>query len=411
MVRRPLAACAITLLVAASFGACSSSSSPSTDTSADAQSVDVASDVPVADAGDAADSSDAAPTMKAPLRGLIDMQNISWHNSEGGEPTFTIANVNQFPGVFGGIVVNATWDAIQPSQTGALDFSTIDAALDQVRTYNTSHPTASLGVKLRVYAGANAPAWAKSIDGGPVTIFRNPAGCDGDAGTCALTLGKFWTPDYISAWRNFQAQLAARYDADPLIRHVAVTSCAQQTDEPFVPTVDAVSKSNLTTAGYSDAAQQACLSLAVDDYAAWKLTLVDYTFNVFTPLSGPSDSTFPISVMQQCRTSLGARCVLDNHVLESPLYAPDQPIFTAIASMAGPTNFQTGSPEQMSCQWTATIAQGVALGAVGIEVWPDAKFHGIDSLSSTDVSELASEFTTPIAVSDGGDGGGCPNFH
>jgi hypothetical protein len=30
------------------------------------------------------------------------MQNIAWHNADGGQPTFVIANVEQFPGLFGG---------------------------------------------------------------------------------------------------------------------------------------------------------------------------------------------------------------------------------------------------------------------------------------------------------------------
>jgi hypothetical protein len=43
---------------------------------------------------------------KKPLAGLVDMQNIAWHNTEGLEPTLTMDNVNQFPGVFGGVVIS-----------------------------------------------------------------------------------------------------------------------------------------------------------------------------------------------------------------------------------------------------------------------------------------------------------------
>lgn len=122
---------------------------------------------------------------KEPLHGLIDMQNIAWHNADGGQPTFVMANVQQFPGLFGGVVINATWSAIQPSATGPLDFSTIEDALTLVREYNAAHPTAPLGVKLRVYAGNSAPDWAKQISGGPVTLFRNPAGCH--SASCPIT--------------------------------------------------------------------------------------------------------------------------------------------------------------------------------------------------------------------------------
>jgi hypothetical protein len=335
---------------------------------------------------------DAGP--KEPIAGLIDMQDISWHNDAGGEPGFTIANVDQFPGIFGGIVINATWDSIEPAQDGGLSFTSIDGALAQIRTYNAANPAAPLGVKLRVYAGANAPEWAKELNGGPVAIQRNPNGCK--TPPCPLTLGLFWKGEYIDAWRAFQSQLAARYDSEPLIKEIAITSCAQQTDEPFVPTLDATSKSNLQDAGYTDALQQDCLAGAVDDYANWKLTLIDYTFNPFTPLKGPSDGGFPETVMSACRASLGSRCVLDNHVLEAPLDTSTQPIYDEMAALGPPINFQTGSPQQMTCLWTQTIAIGVQLGAASIEVWPEAKFQGFDSFDGGNVAQLASEFVTPI---------------
>jgi hypothetical protein len=129
------------------------------------------------DAGSTLGDGGAVTSVKPPLGGLIDMQSIVWHDTEGGEPVFTIANVTMFPAVFGGIVINATWDAIEPTADGPLDFGTIDSALAQIRTYNAANAAAPLGVKLRVYQGSNAPMWAKQINGGPVNIVRNPQGC------------------------------------------------------------------------------------------------------------------------------------------------------------------------------------------------------------------------------------------
>jgi hypothetical protein len=332
---------------------------------------------------------------KLPLAGLLDMQDIAWHNTAGGEPTFTIANVDRFPGVFGGIVINATWDALQPNEDGPLDESTVETALAQVRDYNASNPSAPLGVKLRVYAGANAPAWAKEIDGGPVSIQRNPKGCS--SGNCPLTIGKYWTAEYVAAWRRFQSALAGRYDPDPLVRHVAITSCAEQTDEPFVPTIDPSSQANLAAAGVTDALRMDCLSNAIDDYAAWKSTLIDFTFNTFTPTTGPADASFSVSVMQRCQ-ALGEHCVLDNHALSVPLRGADQPIYDAMGAASGPKNFQTEAPAGMGCDWTQTIAQGVALGAVGIEVWPNTKYQGFDGFTMEQMKHLAGEFTSPVPV-------------
>jgi hypothetical protein len=36
---------------------------------------------------------------------------------------------------------------------------------------------------------------------------------------------------YIKEWRSLQMMLAQKYDSNPLIQEVAVTSCASSTDE------------------------------------------------------------------------------------------------------------------------------------------------------------------------------------
>jgi hypothetical protein len=350
---------------------------------------------------------------KLPLSGLIDMQDISWHNTDAGRPMFVIGNVQQFPGLFGGIVINATWAQMQASAGGGVDFSQVDNALAMVRTYNVANAQAPLGVKLRIYNGNSAPQWAKQLPGGPVTIYRNKAGCRELVDTCPLTIGPFWTAPYIAAWRAFQAAVAAKYDGEPLIRAVAVTSCASQTDEPFVPTAGPVSIANLRSANYSDMAEQACLSGALADYATWKLTGIDYTFNTYTNFSGGgTNPAFAVGVMQACIDpvkGVGTRCILDNHALEMPLYSPDAMIYAEMSSAAGAVvNFQTQAPAGMGCLWRDTIAQGVAVGARAIEVWPNN--DGFTTLNATQIGELAREFSSPIPVS-GATPGPCPGFY
>ena len=66
--------------------------------------------------------------------------------------------------------------------------------------------------------------------------------------------------------------------------------------------------------------------------------------------------------------------------------------------MKAPVSFQTDSPQKMGCLWTQTIAQGVALGAGSIEIWPKATLGGFDGFMMTEMQQLASELVTPIAV-------------
>ncbi len=336
---------------------------------------------------------------KIPIRGLIDMQDISWHNTDNATPTpFTTSYISGYPGLFGGIVINETWADLQPTQGGTIVTTAVDNDLMQVQAYNNlSNVTQSspVSVKLRIYAGSNAPLWAKNMAGGPITIYRNPAGCNGATDTCPLTVGPYWTTPYINAWRAFQAQVAAKYDANPAIVAVAVTSCAEQTDEPFVASTGPISKANLQTAGLTDPLQESCLSGAMTDYSAWANTDIDFTFNSYNKLTGGLDTTFTQSVMTMCRQMAPNRCVLDNHALQTPITSDPQ-VYADIQSMGGLINFQTQSPEGMGCIWPETITQGLILGARAIEVWPEAKYQGFTTLTVPDVQQLSNLFYAPV---------------
>jgi hypothetical protein len=156
----------------------------------------------------------------------------------------------------------------------------------------------------------------------------------------------------------------------------------------------------MAAAGYSDDAEKACLTGALDDYAPWKNTLLDFTFNTFTNSgtgdAGPgTDSAFTTGLMSQCRSQYPARYVLDNHALSAPLRTADNGVYDAMPMLKGPVNFQTQAPKGFNSLWVETIAQGVALGAVGIEVWPGASYDGFDALTSANIQELTNMFTTP----------------
>ena len=106
--------------------------------------------------------------------GLVDMGDIAFYNQPqtnaagqpipGNQPTFTPTDLSNFPGSFSEMVLNVTWNQLQPTQSGPIDFSAIDNALSQLG--------ANVGVKLRVWGGFTAPEWVKNIDGPPMTITR-----------------------------------------------------------------------------------------------------------------------------------------------------------------------------------------------------------------------------------------------
>jgi len=328
---------------------------------------------------------------KAVIAGFIDMQTITWHNQDDGAPTFTLHNVKRYSGVFGGIVLNATWAEMQPQANGPLVTKRINNALAQVQRYNDENPAHPLGVKLRIFSGNQAPPWAKAIDGGPITIQRNPQGCP--SGFCPITIGKVWDAQYIAAWRAFQRKVAARYDANPLIRSVAITSCTMETDEPFVMPIQ-----QPVPTGYTDAAGKACLRGAVNDYAAWRTTPIDYTINAFLPIQtgGAPDVAFSVAIMDECRSKLGARCELGNHAFGADLTGKNVNIVQAISDKGAPIHYQTVGPNSPAfVSWSATVNAARQYNATALELWPDAKFGGFMTLSKWQMQRLSAQFNGP----------------
>ena len=324
-------------------------------------------------------------TVKRPINGLINMGNISFYNDPKLSPINDPAIIAPYAISFSGMVINVTWAQLQPDAQGSLlPNNVIDQALESIQLYNQSHPLTPITAKLRVWGGFTAPDWAKMIQGGPVTI-------DSEIGSKG-TIGLFWTTEYINYWRELQSLLAARYDSNPLISEVAITSCASNTDEPFVSWLDEPTVNNLLGHGYTDQQQEACLSGAIDDYIGWTHTMVDFTFNLFHEINNDDikqDPDFTIQIMQQCQAS--SRCVLSNHALDSPLLSADSFVYTEIHSLYSKTpnttfvDFQTTAPILLN--WCGAIVNGTIYHGKSIELWPD--FGGFTTFSANTVANLA----------------------
>ena len=309
----------------------------------------------------------SAQDVKPPIRGLVSMGAYKFVFM-GGEPDNTLVPLNRKPGIFGGLVVVATWNQLQPTvDSGIGNHNAIAQALARVRAYNQRNPQKPLGVKLRVWGGFEAPEWAKRIGGPPIRAKHN--------GT-PRTVGRFWSPAYRRAWAHFQQLLAQRFDSEPLIQEVAVTSCMSFTAEPFfVPTENSVLRP-LTKAGFTATAFKRCLSNAVADYAPWQTSRIVYPFNPLRtgPNQGNGDARFTKGVMKRCRDAIGVRCVFDNHDLDADLGAPLVPIYRYMKVLGPEIQFQTF--HATPANFDGTIRKGVRYGASGIELYQDLKDKG-----------------------------------
>jgi hypothetical protein len=349
--------------------------------------------------------------MKTPIRGLIDLGQVSADDMQVPPPN-TLYYACRRQSAISGIVVNDTWSDLQPnSPEQSIDTSAIDAALATVARYNQT-PGRALGVRLRIWAGIDAPDWAKSIGGAPIQI------CDQDAvptqpqksterttqpqatptpcpSVAVRTVGRFWSGAYDAPWRRLQAQLAKKYDADPVVNEVSVSSCSSLTSEPFVQPEDGFSQQNLTAAGYTDARYRRCLATAIaHDYEPyWNQTLVDYSFNPFREIDAKppaTDLVFTEATINSCRAAIGNRCVLLNETMgkftpppspqpsSTPSLAADYyAMWNYMKSRGGNLAFQTASPPNLllawmtnRAGWDAAVSLAASYGAGSLELFP-----------------------------------------
>src|SRR6185295_4062129 len=74
--------------------------------------------------------------IKPPIRGLVSMGAFKFVGS-GGDPVNTLEPLDAKPGIFGGLVVIASWAQLEPTHGSEIDpDNVIGKALQDVRAYN-----------------------------------------------------------------------------------------------------------------------------------------------------------------------------------------------------------------------------------------------------------------------------------
>ncbi len=299
--------------------------------------------------------------VKPIIRGLIDRQ---------GEPPKSVLDVVH------AYVVKVNWADLQPQENGPIATdNAIDKAIARVR--QSDYRQIGMLLKLRVFAGVNAPDWVKRLGGAPIQYTNNQAGGSISGGT----IGRFWNTESQQAYAQFQQKLAAKYDRVPEIREITMSGCTTLFDEPFVRQPgEAGNAEKLTAAGYTAAEDKACILSAMKAHEVWRHTTTDVDFSPFPDVEGGTDQRdvdYTIEMMNTCRQLLGIRCGLQNNALSTDKLANKDftQMYEAMAKLGSPLIFQTaarkriGDPEQ-------TLTAAVNYGANSVELpqgyprWP-----------------------------------------
>jgi hypothetical protein len=283
-------------------------------------------------------------SLKHALGGLLDR--------EGPPPAAYLS-------VMGGFVVNVHWQDIQAARGAPIaSNNAIDQAISTLRQVD---PSGRMGLKVRVFAGIYAPDWAKSLGGAPLVISDPVTGASG-------TIGRFWNDDFGAAYADLQTKLAALYDSAPEIREITISRCTTIYAEPFIRDArnpEAVSA--LLGAGFTVDADHRCHREEIQAHQVWTQTRSDLSFNPYQVIGGGArtDEAFTEEMMSFCRSTLGARCVLANNSLRTPLQYPA--MYAAIQAHGPPIAFQTAVLAKVGTL-TATIEAAISLGAGSVEL-------------------------------------------
>jgi hypothetical protein len=305
-------------------------------------------------------------------------------------PTNQFAELYAHPGVYSAAVIQLFWSQLEPTQ-GGFDDNALTAALAILAQYNAEYPATPVVAKLRIFMGVGTPGWVATATG-PVTVTASSGQ--------PMTIGKFWTPAYIALWQQLQQHLAGEFDGSAAIGEVAITSCSSLTGEPFVLPSTSADISALLAAGYTDAEGKSCLTGAPQDYADWKITPLDYTFNAFTEIGSGApvpDTGFSVQEMAAFRAALGSRGVVANHGLQpqltldqTPIYAEFQTLATQASSQGtvSPLEFQTISP---TVDWAEAIALGLTYKPTELEIWDTVTAGGQAVISTQQLTTWAAD--------------------
>jgi hypothetical protein len=301
--------------------------------------------------------------VKQPIQGLIDRQ--------GEPPRDVLAVVHAY-------VVKVNWSDLQPTAFGPITpNNAIDQAIARVR--QPDFKAVGMALKLRVFAGINAPAWAKALGGPPVTYVNNQQGGSVAGGT----IGRFWTSDFGHAYADLQEKLAAKYDDVPELREITVSRCSTIFDELFVRQPgDVNNRGGLLSAGYTRAADEQCIKDAISAHTVWKHTISDVDFNPFPNVQDPNqpaDLAFTEQMMQLCRQKLGPRCGLQNNSISDEKLANPTfvAMYAAMTRLGPPIVLQTAARKRLGDE-ERVLQAAVKVGANSVELpqgypsWPES---------------------------------------
>jgi len=328
--------------------------------------------------------------LKPQLTGIVLMGNTAF-NRNSLESKILPNNVADYKAInqegVDGVVINVTWSQLEPHEY-IYDYSEIESALKYIRLHNQLYPNKVWHAKLRVWEGYHLPQWYASNPDNVYLVEKSVHG----AQYYDVEMAKFWDKKYSDKITQLQHHLADRYDNEPLISEVSISSCSSLTDEPFVSSQDIFSIQSELQAGYTNVAYANCLLNAPEEYKYWKHTWLGYPINPFRVVN-PSDEsitydvTTSYAVIDKFATIPNAH--FDNHDLIGDMSTESEPILSIESQIL---KYYPQVHNQLQMYWMTTsvesaIPTALNLKANEVELWWDT----INSYSLTQLQTWSEE--------------------
>jgi len=253
-------------------------------------------------------------------------------------------------------VLRVAWKDLQNSDGSITAGNPIDGAL--------AHLPAGFQLKVRLLAGADAPGWLLKT-AGSVTL----------RGSGSAAVLRWWVPAANTAYTSLISGLAARYDTNPAIADFTISRCMVFTAEPLLRPGKGPNLAALSKAGLTAALDEQCQSQAIAAHGAFAHTRSSLALNPYQKItSGGSavvDEAYTRGLMDECRSTLGSRCVLENNSLKQGSRGNDYDnMYAAIKAHGAPIAIQTaGSSNFRSCSsLLAVLNTAVSLGSNSVEL-------------------------------------------
>lgn len=312
------------------------------------------------------DQGAVATGVKPPLRGLI-CRGYDRIDVTGGSDDAMMKITN-------GVVVQLNWKDIQTRENGPIVRNNkLDEAIQWSRNFTKKYGV-EMPIKLRLYCGINSPDWLMN---------KNYFTAKGEK------IPKFWEPEYIQAFADVQAKLAAIYDDVPEVREVVDGGTGIISAESFIrPFSNAPARMKaaqmLLKEGYTKEKDANAIYQSFESMRPWKKTLVSVAFSPYQYLdkSGRSYETatgvFPF--IDKFISIFGDRAVIGNNGLRTVEGRHGEDFeeggeryalfnyFKKLHSNGVKVYFQTATTERGGGDLRATIEDGIKYGAIYIEL-------------------------------------------